>query len=93
MSLPTAEAPAQPLVLSGAAWAAILKNPKPAPVVETSCEVPGNDTETLVTVAVRHGAFHVRRESRPCPKGMAAPTPTPSDRWPRATRVAGREFC
>jgi hypothetical protein len=67
-----AEAPAQPLVLSGAAWAAVLKNPKPAPVVETSCDVPENDTETLVIVAVRQGAFHVRRESRPCPKDGGA---------------------
>lgn len=64
-----AESPAQPLLLSGAAWAAVLRNPKPAPVVETSCAIPGNDTETLVTVAVRRGAFHVQRTSRPCPKG------------------------
>lgn len=62
-----AEAPAQPLVLSGAAWAAVLRSPKPAAVVESGCGAPGNDTETLVTVAVRRGAFHVQRTSRPCP--------------------------
>ena len=67
-----AEAPAQPLVLPGAAWAALLKNPKPAPIVETNCDVPGTDTETVLTVAVRHGAFHMQRESRPCPKDGGA---------------------
>jgi len=68
----TADTPAQPLVLSGVAWAAILRSPKPAPVVESGCDVPGSDGETLVTVAARHGAFHVRRESRPCAQESGA---------------------
>jgi len=67
----SAEAPDQPLMLPAAAWAAVLASPRPTHTVEASCADPDSTSEAWVDVAARHGVFHVRRESRACPRAGA----------------------
>lgn len=64
----SAEMPEQPLLLPAESWAALLKGTKPVQVEEDSCDDPGAEAATSSTVTIQHGVFHVRRESRPCPK-------------------------
>ena len=64
----SAEAPDQPLTLLAPVWAAVLRSPKPAHVMESSCDDPEREVESSLTVAARRGVFHVQRETRACPK-------------------------
>jgi hypothetical protein len=64
----SAETPEQPLLLPAESWAALLKGTKPVQVQEDSCDDPGTEAATSSTVTIQGGVFHVRRESRPCPK-------------------------
>ena len=68
----SAEAPDQPLALLAPVWAAVLRNSKPAPVAESSCDDRGSAVESSVTVAARRGVFHVKHEARACPKDGGA---------------------
>ena len=68
----SAGAPDQPLTLLAAVWAAVLRSPKPAHVMESSCDDPGRAVESSLTVAARRGVFHVKREARACPKDGGA---------------------
>ena len=61
-----ADAPTVPLEMGPRVWEAVRNNAKPVRVVEWPCGDQAGDVESTVTVAVRHGIFHVNREEHRC---------------------------
>jgi hypothetical protein len=64
----SAEAPNVPLELAPRTWEAVRRSDKPVHVIEWPCGDQAGDVESMATVAVRRGIFHVQREDRPCAK-------------------------
>ena len=62
----SAEAPNTPLELGSRVWEAVRKSANPVHVVEWPCENHKEGVESIVTVAVRRGVFHVQRDDHPC---------------------------
>ena len=68
----SADAPDEPLELDARTWEAVRKSVQPVQAVESSCELQGSSVESLVTVDVRQGIFHVQRSERPCASPVGA---------------------
>jgi hypothetical protein len=62
----SAEAPDTPLVLGARVWDAVRRGPGPWSIADSPCEEHQEGTESIVTVEVRRGIFHVRRDDRSC---------------------------
>ncbi len=68
----SAEAPDVPLELDAQTWEAVRGSAKPVRALESRCEALAGQVETELQVEVRHGIFHVRRATHPCPGANAA---------------------
>jgi hypothetical protein len=70
----SSEAPDAPLELDAQTWEAVRMSARPIRALESQCQGQAGQMESAVSVAVRHGIFHVQRSTRPCPPMDSADT-------------------